>query len=567
MLITPTSTRLEAAVSTESTITEHSSPFAPLRHGIFRAVWLANLASNFGGLIQSVSAAWLMTSLAGSVELVALVQASTTLPIMLFSLVAGAIADNYDRRMLMLVAQVFILAVSVVLAGSTYFGLITPWVLLTFTFLIGCGTALNSPAWQSSVRDVVPRQDLPQAIALNSVGMNIARSVGPAIGGMIVAAAGAAAAFVANAISYLAIILVLFRWKPETQPSPLPPESLGAAVSAGIRFVAMSPAIRTVLTRALVFGFAGSAVQALMPLIARDLVRGGPVTFGLLLGAFGVGAIAGGLLSSWIRQVLVTETLVRLAFIGFAACALVTAFSSATPVTMPAMALGGACWVLALSSFNVAVQISSPRWVLGRTLALYQTAAFGGMALGSWTWGMLADRFSTSEALVWSALVHGLAVLAGLRWSLPNYEEANLEPLNRWKQPDIALEIQPRSGPIVVTIEYRIREEDLPEFLALMAERRRIRRRDGARHWHLLRDLANPELWTERYDTPTWLDYVRQAQRITQADTSIVDRLRELHRGSEPPPVRRRIERQPVSTSPEATSPHETAHHPTGCSP
>jgi MFS family permease len=280
-----------------------------------------------------------------------------------------------------------------------------------------------------------------------------------------------------------------------------------------------------------------------------------------------VGAIAGGLFSSRIRQVLATEALVRLAFIGFAACALVTAFSSATPVTMPAMALGGACWVLALSSFNVAVQISSPRWVLGRTLALYQTAAFGGMALGSWTWGMLADRFSTSEALVWSALVHGLAVLAGLRWSLPNYEDANLEPLNRWKQPDIALEIQPRSGPIVITIEYRIREEHLPEFLALMAERRRIRRRDGARHWHLLRDLANPELWTERYDTPTWLDYVRQAQRITQADTSIVDRLRELHRGSEPPPVRRRIERQPVSTSPEATSPHKTAHHPTGYSP
>ncbi len=567
MLITPTSTRLEAAVSTESTITEHSSPFAPLRHGIFRAVWLANLTSNFGGLIQSVGAAWLMTSLAGSVELVALVQASTTLPIMLFSFVAGAIADNYDRRTVMLVAQVFMLAVSVVLAGSTYFGLITPWVLLTFTFLIGCGTALNNPAWQSSVRDMVPRQDLPQAIALNSVGMNIARSVGPAIGGMIVAAAGAAAAFVANAISYLAIILVLSRWKPATRPSPLPPESLGVAISAGIRFVAMSPTIRTVLTRALVFGFAGSAVQALIPLVARDLVRGGPVTFGLLLGAFGVGAIAGGLLSSRIRQVLATETLVRLAFIGFAACALVTAYSSATPVAIPAMAMGGACWVLALSSFNVAVQISSPRWVLGRTLALYQTAAFGGMALGSWTWGMLADRFSTSEALVWSVLVHGLAVLAGLRWSLPNYEDANLEPLNRWKQPDIALEIQPRSGPIVITIEYRIREEHLPEFLALMAERRRIRRRDGARHWHLLRDLANPELWTERYDTPTWLDYVRQAQRITQADTSIVDRLRELHRGSEPPPVRRRIERQPVSTSPEATSPHETAHHPTGCSP
>ena len=503
-----------------------------------------------------------MTSIAGSADLVAMVQASTTLPIMLFSLAAGAIADNYDKRMVMLVAQAFMLTVSVGLAGCTYFGLITPWLLLSFTFLIGCGTALNNPAWQSSVRDLVPRQDLPQAIALNGVGMNIARSVGPAIGGMIVAAAGAAAAFAANAVSYLALIIVLSRWKTERPARLLPPEALGIAMSAGLRFVAMSPTIRTVMTRALLFGFAGSAVQALMPLVARDLVRGGPLTFGLLLGAFGIGAIVGGLFSSRARQMLATEMLVQLSFIGFAVCALVTAYSSTMYLTMGAMALGGACWVLALSSFNVAVQISSPRWVVGRTLALYQTAAFGGMALGSWTWGILAERWSIGEALVLSALVHGLAVLVGLRWVLPNYEEANLEPLNRWRQPDISLEIQPRSGPIVITIEYQIAEEDVPEFLALMAERRRIRRRDGARHWHLLRDLAKPELWTERYDTPTWLDYVRQAQRITQSDAGIIDRLKELHRGSEPPSVRRRIERQPVPSSPEVTS-SEATHDPT----
>ena len=230
---------------------------------------------------------------------------------------------------------------------------------------------------------------------------------------------------------------------------------------------------------------------------------------------------------------------------------------------MVAMALGGACWVLVLASFNVAVLVSSPRWVAGRTLALFQMAVFGGIALGSGTWGLLAERFSISEALVLSALVHLLAVLVGLRWVLPDDQEANLEPLNRWKHPSLSMEIQHRSGPIVITIDYRIREEDVREFLALMAERRRIRRRDGARHWHLLRDLAEPELWTERYDTPTWLDYVRQAQRITQADARIVDRLSELHRGAEPPQVRRRIERQPVSTSPEADDPHEADYYPT----
>jgi hypothetical protein len=218
--------------------------------------------------------------------------------------------------------------------------------------------------------------------------------------------------------------------------------------------------------------------------------------------------------------------------------------------------------VLALSSFNVSVQISSPRWVVGRTLALYQTAAFGGMALGSWTWGVLAERFSISEALLISVVVHGVGVLIGLRWPVPDYQDANLEPLNRWTEPSPALDIQPRSGPIVITIEYQIGEDDVPEFLSLMAERRRIRRRDGARHWHLLRDLAEPEVWTERYDTPTWLDYVRQAQRITQADARIVDRLRELHHGSERPRVRRRIERQPVTTLRDGAGSHGLEHHP-----
>jgi MFS family permease len=554
---------LEATVSRTQNPNARPSPFSPLRHSAFRAVWLAFLISNLGGLIQSVGAAWLMTSLTGSAGLVALVQASTALPIMLFSLAAGAIADNYDKRAVMLVAQVFTIAVSVVLAGCTYFELIIPWSLLIFTFLIGCGTAVNNPAWQSSVRDMVPRQDLPQAIALSGVSMNIARSVGPALGGVIVAIAGATAAFAVNAFSYFVLIVVLFRWRPQLQARRLPPESLGSAMGAGIRFVAMSPRIRIVLVRTFVFSLAGSAVQALMPLVARDLVGGGPATFGLLFGAFGIGAIGGGLSNNHIRLALGTEGMVRLSFIGFAVCSLVTAFSPKTPLTMVAMGLGGACWVLVLASFNVAVLVSSPRWVAGRTLALFQMAVFGGIALGSGTWGLLAERFSISEALVLSALVHLLAVLVGLRWGLPDNKEVNLEPLNRWKHPSLSMEIEHRSGPIVITIEYRIREEDVREFLALMVERRRVRRRDGARHWHLLRDLAEPELWTERYDTPTWLDYVRQAERITQADARIVDQLRELHRGGEPPQVRRKIERQPVSSTPEAGDLHEADVYPT----
>jgi len=534
------------------------SALSPFRHRIFLSVWIASLASNFGGLIQSVGAAWLMTSITKSADLVALVQASTTLPIMLFSLMAGAIADNFDRRKLMLASQLFLLLVSAALTLCAYFGLITPWLLLAFTFLVGCGNAFNGPAWQSLVGEMVPRSDLPGAIALNSMGFNIARSVGPALGGIIVAAFGAFAAFAVNAVSYLGLITVLARWQPVVIPRTLPPESLGAAMAAGIRYVAMSPNLAVVLLRGAVFGLSAIAVQALMPLIARDLILGGPRTYGLLLGAFGAGAVGGALLTARLRHLLSLEALVRVAFISFAVCAAVAGLSTLVLLTAPAMALGGASWVLALSSFNATVQLSSPRWVVGRALALYQMATFGGMALGSWIWGTVAERFGAADALLIAACVLVVGAVLGIRFSLPEMKTPNLDPLDRWTEPNIALDIRPRSGPVVITIEYIISEADTVEFLAVMAERRRIRRRDGARHWTLMRDLENPEIWAERYHSPTWLEYVRHNQRRTQADSGIGDRLRELHRGNMPPRVRRMIERQAGGLTPDVgTRAHE----------
>jgi MFS family permease len=533
------------------TLDSRGSSLSPFRHRIFLAVWIASLASNLGGLIQSVGAAWLMTSIGASADLIALVQASTTLPIMLFSLMAGAIADNFDRRKLMLASQLFLLAVSVTLSLCAYFGLVTPWLLLGFTFLVGCGTAFNGPAWQSLVGEMVPRSELPAAIALNSTGFNIARSVGPALGGIIVAAVGAFAAFAVNAISYLGLIFVLARWRPVRSPRRLPPETLVSAMAAGIRYVAMSPNLSVVLLRGAVFGVAAIAVQALMPLIVRDLIQGGPLTYGLLLGAFGVGAVGGALLSTRLRQALTLEALVRIAFIGFAACAAVAGLSPFVLLTIVAMALGGASWVLALSSFNATVQLSSPRWVVGRALALYQMATFGGMAFGSWIWGAAAERLGTADALLIPAGVLIVGAALGLRLPLPKLSPLNLDPLNRFTEPDLAIDIRLRSGPIVITIEYIIQEADLAAFLAVMAERRRIRRRDGARHWTLMRDLENPEIWIERYHSPTWLDYVRHNERITRADAAVGERLRELHQGSGRPRVRRMIERQPGGATPD----------------
>lgn len=517
---------------------------SPLGVPIFRAVWFASMASNFGGLIQSVGASWMMTSLSHSPTMVALVQSSTTLPIMLFSLAAGAIADNLDRRIVMLWAQCFMLLVSVTLAICAWTGVLTPWLLLIFTFLIGCGTALNGPAWQASVGDMVPRPLLPGAVAMNSMGFNIARSVGPAVGGAIVAAAGAAAAFAVNAASYVGLIAVLARWRPGTAPRMLPRETLGVAMGAGLRYVAMSPNLLVVLLRAALFGFAASAVPALTPLVARDLVGGGPLTYGLLLGAFGLGAVGGALVSRRMREAMTNERIVRLAMIGMGAGAVAVGLSRGLSATLPALFIAGAGWVLALSTFNVSVQMSSPRWVVARSLSLYQMAAFGGMAIGAWIFGEIADGHGVHSALIAAGLCQVIGLALGLWLKLPQVEHLNLDPLARWKEPDTEVPVKPNSGPIVVTVDYRIAPGDVIEFLSLMNERRRIRIRDGARHWTLLRDLGDPQLWVERYHVPTWLDYLRHNHRRTQADLDHLERIRALHIGPDAPRVHRMIERQ-----------------------
>ncbi|MBB5043874.1 MFS transporter [Shinella fusca] len=525
---------------------DRKSPLAPFRNETYRLIWAASLISNFGGLVQSVGAAWMMASISPSANMVALVQASTSLPIMLFSVAAGALADNFDRRRLMLSAQCFMLVVSIALTLCAWQGLITPWLLLTFTFLIGCGTALNNPAWQASVGDMVPREDLPAAVSLNSMGFNITRSVGPAIGGVIVAAGGAAAAFAANALSYFALLYALFRWKPNVPRSALPREDFGRAISAGLRYVSMSPNICKVLLRGFAFGLATSSILSLLPLIARDIVSGGPLTYGILLGCFGLGAIGGALLNASVRERFSSETIARLAFTGFAVSACVSALSTSALLTGAVLPIAGASWVLALSLFNTTVQLSTPRWVVARALSLYQTTTFGGIAAGSWIWGATADTHGAQTALIASAVTMIAGAALGLRFSLPELESLNVDPLGRFSEPDLPLDLKPRSGPIVILIDYEIDEKDIPEFLETMTERRRIRIRDGAGQWALMRDLENPTVWTETYHVPTWVEYVRHNQRRTLADAANGEKLRLLHRGADAPRVHRMIERQTI---------------------
>ncbi|MGV8854527.1 MAG: MFS transporter [Devosia sp.] len=527
-------------------MSENTSLLAPFRHETFRLLWIATLMSNLGGLVQSVGAGWMMTTLTDSHNMVALVQASTTLPIMIFSLAAGALADNFDRRIVMIIAQVGMAVVSMLLAVLGFMGLLSPWLLLGFTFLIGAGTALFNPSWQASMGDIVPRSDLPGAVTLNAMGFNMMRSVGPAVGGLIVALAGAAAAFALNAVSYLPLIAALLRWQPERTPNRLPRESFGSAILAGIRYVSLSPNLTTVLLRGFLFGLAAVAVLALLPSVAADNVGGGALVYGTLLGCFGVGAIGGAFLNGRARERYSNELIVRWACVGFALSCAGLGFSHNIWLSHLVLVPAGACWVMALSLFNVSIQLSSPRWVVGRALSLYQTATFGGMAAGSWLWGTSADAIGLDQSLALAGAVLLACALVGFKLPLPQFESRDLGPLNTFNEPVLQLDLMPRSGPIMVMVDYRIDQADIPRFLALMTDRRRVRLRDGARQWALLRDLSEPDLWVESYHVPTWVDYVRHNLRRTKADAENFEALRELHRGEGVPLVHRMIERQTV---------------------
>ncbi len=525
------------------------SPLILFQNQTFRVLWLASLASNFGGLVQSVGAAWMMTLLSDSERMVALVQASVTLPIMVFSLLAGVFADSFDRRLVMLVAQGFMLGVSVVLTVMAYQGWLTPWTLLGFTFLIGCGTALHNPSWQATMGDIVSREELPSAVSLNSMGFNLMRSVGPAAGGAIVAFAGAAAAFAVNALSYVAILVALWRWRAPERDRHLPPEPMGSAFSAGLRYVAMSPNLLRVILRGVLFGFSAVAILALLPIVVRDLLQGNAVVYGLMLGCFGGGAVGGALANAGLRERFANEVIARGAFAGFAVSATVLAVSTTPVLSGAALLLAGACWVLALSMFNVTIQLSTPRWVVGRSLALYQTGTFGGMTAGSWLWGGMAQHGSPSGALVVAAAVLLVGAAVGLRLPLPAFGSENLEPLNRFREPELRFDLTYRSGPVMIMVDYDIAPSDTDLFLRAMARRRRIRIRDGAQQWVLLRDLHNPMHWSESYHVPTWGEYVRHNERRTQADSEVSDLLLRLHRGPGDPQVHRMIERQTVPLS------------------
>ncbi|MDE2302539.1 MAG: MFS transporter [Sphingomonadales bacterium] len=388
-------------LSPDSAPAHHGPALAPFRHPAFRAIWTANLISNLGSMMQSVGAAWLMTELTTSHRLIALVQASASLPIMLLGVFAGAIADNFDRRLVMLAAQIGMLVVSAALSLMTWAGLITPWLLLACTLGVGIGTALNSPAWQASVRQQVGHADLPQAIALNTISFNLARCAGPGLGGLVISLWNVAVGFAVNAVSYVALIGVLLAWRPAHDPPRRQP--MLPAIAAGIRHCAHDGAIRRVLARGFAIGFGVAGYQALVPSVVRGRLHGTEVEYGLLLGLFGIGSIGAALFISRARRRFGAEAVITVATFAFIAAELVLAGAHSLLGAAPATFIAGAGWVTGLTTINVTMQLRSPEAILGRCLSIYQAVTFGGLALGSWVWGSVADWHGLPFALHASA--------------------------------------------------------------------------------------------------------------------------------------------------------------------
>jgi MFS family permease len=513
------------------------STFAPLARPLFRWLWIASLGSNAGTWMQNVAAAWLMTELSTSALMIALVQAATNLPVFVLAVPAGALADIVDRRRLLLAAQGWMLLVTAALAAATYAGLMTPWLLLTMTFLLGLGSALNAPAWQATTPELVPREEVPAAVALGGVSMNVARAVGPAVGGLVVAAAGPAAAFLLNAFSFLGVISVLARWRRPREESALPAERLLGAMRAGVRYVRHSPAFRAVLVRAAAYVLGASSLLALLPVLVKQDTGLGPAHYGILLGCFGAGAVLGVLLLPALSRWLDPDRTLTASTLVLAVATLTIAWLPYYSLWCVMLVPAGMAWLAALTRLNAAAQASAPSWVRARALAVYLLVFFGGMAAGSMLWGVVADRSGASATLTASAawLLAGLP--AGRRFRLPRGEGTDLEPSRYWPEMPMVTGLERGRGPVLVTVEYRIDPARTGAFLDSVQPLGQARLRGGALWWEVFQDAADPARLVEVFLVESLLEHLRQHERVTEADRLVQERVRAFHQADEPPAV------------------------------
>jgi len=494
---------------------------SPLRVGIFRDLLVADLVSDIGTFMQNVGAAWLMVSLGAGPGYVALTQTAASLPYFLLALPAGSAGDILDRRKLVLFTEVWMMAVALALAVLTIMRVMSPWLLLALTFALSSGDAFETPAWRAILPELVGSDDLAPASALNGIEFNFARAVGPALAGILIAAAGVGTAFLANFISFFGVVLVIARWKSPSRKQVAPPETFSGATMAAIRYVRNSPHILVLLVRTGVVMFFSSSLFALLPSLTK-LVNESPVAYGVLLGCFGVGAISGALLLQRLRAHFSTETVVSYGVvvlgIVIAAVAILARLHSLSALA-PIVLIGGAAWILFISLINALVQNLAPDWVRARVLAVFTLVYMGSCALGSAAWGGVAQHKSVTSALIYSGFgTIGSASMA-IFAKLPN-STADLSPWNHWRMPIIVKDLpdDPHVGPALVTIEYSIAVGMESKFTKAMRQYGRLRRRDGAYRWGIYRDIEMPNRFTEIFLVHSWAEHLRQHERQTKAD-------------------------------------------------
>lgn len=491
--------------------------------------------------MHDVGAGWLMTTLNPSPAIVALVQAATAAPIFVFALFAGALADRVDRRWLLLIVNLALTAIVAAMATLTAAGAMTPMLLLAFTFAIGTGAALMAPAWQAIVPSLVPRDSLQPAIALNSMGINIARAIGPAFAGILISIVALSAPFIVNAASHLIIVCALLFWRPEAGPQrTLPPEPLFGAMATGLRHASRNGALKATLLRSFGFFTFASAYWALLPLVARGLQGGGAEIYGVLLAAVGGGAVVGALALPSIRERIDANWLVAVGTLITAAAMALLGLAHNAAMALPAAVLGGLGWITVLTSLNVSAQTALPNWVRARGLAIALMVFFGCMSAGSAGWGQVAAVTSIPAALLIAAIGALLSIPLTWRAKLSQGEVLDLAPAMSWPEPVVAegLDDTPDRGPVMVTVRYQIDEAETHDFLAAMRELSNERYRDGAHDWGVYQDAADPCAWIEWFFLPSWAEHLRQHERATKHDMDIHARARDFHRGATPPEVR-----------------------------
>jgi len=512
------------SVSADSAANRRPSFAAPFRHPAFAVIWAATLISNIGWWMYSAASGWLMTSLNPDPLIVALVQAASSLPIFLFAIPAGALADIFDKRKFLLVVESLTTAVSAVYAAMVGFGLATPANLLLFTFLIGAAGALTVPAWQAVVPGLVPKDDLAPAIAANSAGVNVSRAVGPALGGMSISAYGVVAPFWANAVANLAIVGSLLWWRPApARVTPLPAERFGQAILGGLRYARHNLHLRATMMRAAGFFLFASAYWALLPLVSREQIAKGPALYGVLLGVIGAGAVCGAFFLPWLKGKLGPDRLMALGALGQAAAMILYGFAREPATALVASAIAGASWIAAVATLGISAQVALPDWVRARGLALYTTVFFGCLTLGSAAWGEIAVLVGLPAAHFLAAAGAVAAIALTWRWKLQTGAGVDLTPSMHWPAPLTAQDIERDRGPVLVTVEYRIRPADREDFLEALAKLEHERRRDGAYAWGVFEDAAEEGRMVETFLVESWLDHLRQHERVTNADRLVQD--------------------------------------------